>query len=66
MENCLTKNPDINVVYTINEPAAVGAYKALQAARQAKGVLIVSVDGGCDGVGRSRTASSAPPRSSTR
>ena len=32
MENCLSKNPDINVVYTINEPAAVGAYEALKAA----------------------------------
>ncbi|SCL33431.1 fructose transport system substrate-binding protein [Micromonospora rhizosphaerae] len=50
MENCLTKNPDINVVYTINEPAAVGAHKALQAAGKTQGVLIVSVDGGCDGV----------------
>ncbi|MET8836558.1 substrate-binding domain-containing protein [Micromonospora sp. NPDC004540] len=50
MENCLTKNPDINVVYTINEPAAVGAHKALQAAGKTQGVLVVSVDGGCDGV----------------
>ena len=50
MENCLAKNPDINVVYTINEPAAVGAYGALQQAGSADGVLIVSVDGGCDGV----------------
>jgi fructose transport system substrate-binding protein len=50
MENCLSKNPDINVVYTINEPAANGAYKALQAAGKATGVLIVSVDGGCAGV----------------
>jgi fructose transport system substrate-binding protein len=25
MEKCLAKNPNINVVYTINEPAAVGA-----------------------------------------
>ena len=32
MENCLAKNPDINVVYTINEPAAVGANEALKAA----------------------------------
>jgi fructose transport system substrate-binding protein len=32
MENCLQKNPDINVVYTINEPAAAGAYQALKAA----------------------------------
>ena len=50
MENCLSKNPDINVVYTINEPAAAGAYTALKAAGKEKDVLIVSVDGGCPGV----------------
>ena len=50
MENCLQKYPDINVVYTINEPAAAGAYAALEPAGSAEGVLIVSVDGGCDGV----------------
>jgi len=50
MENCLQKNSDINVIYTINEPAAVGAKKALDAAGAGDGVIIVSVDGGCDGV----------------
>jgi fructose transport system substrate-binding protein len=50
MENCLTKEPSINVVYTINEPAAAGAYEALKAAGREKDVLIVSVDGGCPGV----------------
>ena len=50
MENCLQKNPDINLVYTINEPAALGAYQALKAAGKEKGVVIVSVDGGCAGV----------------
>lgn len=50
MENCLQKNPDINLVYTINEPAAAGAFTALKAAGKEKGVLIVSVDGGCAGV----------------
>jgi fructose transport system substrate-binding protein len=50
MENCLQKNPDINLVYTINEPAAAGAYQALKAAGKEKDVLIVSVDGGCAGV----------------
>jgi fructose transport system substrate-binding protein len=50
MENCLQKNPDINLVYTINEPAAAGAYQALKAAGREKDVLIVSVDGGCAGV----------------
>jgi fructose transport system substrate-binding protein len=50
MENCLQRAPDLNVVYTINEPAAAGAYQALRAAGKAKDVLIVSVDGGCTGV----------------
>ena len=48
MEKCLAKNSDINVVYTINEPAAVGANAALQA--EGKQALIVSIDGGCAGV----------------
>ncbi len=50
METLLSKNGDINVVYTINEPAAYGAYQALQAAGKEKDVLIVSVDGGCAGI----------------
>ncbi len=50
MENCLQKNPDINLVYTINEPAAAGAYNALKSAGKEKNVVIVSVDGGCAGV----------------
>ncbi|WP_077488822.1 substrate-binding domain-containing protein [Sinomonas mesophila] len=51
METLLSQNPDINVVYTINEPAAAGAYEALKAAGKETGVLVVSVDGGCAGVG---------------
>ena len=50
MENCLQKNPDISVVYTINEPTAAGAYKALKAAGKEKNVVLVSVDGGCQGI----------------
>ncbi|MBL8581316.1 MAG: sugar ABC transporter substrate-binding protein [Rhizobiaceae bacterium] len=50
MENCLQKDPGINVVYTINEPAAAGAYEALKAVGMESNVLIVSVDGGCPGV----------------
>ena len=50
MENCLQKNPEINLVYTINEPAAAGAYQALKAIGKEKSVMIVSVDGGCAGV----------------
>jgi fructose transport system substrate-binding protein len=50
MENCLSKNPDINLVYTINEPAAFGAYQAIKAAGKENDIIIVSVDGGCRGV----------------
>ncbi len=50
METLLAKEPNINVVYTINEPAAEGAFAALKAAGKEKDVLIVSVDGGCPGV----------------
>jgi fructose transport system substrate-binding protein len=50
MENLLQKDPSINLVYTINEPAAAGAYQALKAAGKDKTVTIVSIDGGCPGV----------------
>jgi fructose transport system substrate-binding protein len=50
MENCLQRSADINVVYTINEPAAAGANRALRAAGREKNILIVSIDGGCAGV----------------
>jgi len=51
MENLLQKDPDISVVYTINEPTAAGAHEALKAAGKADGsVLMTSVDGGCPGV----------------
>lgn len=50
MENLLAKDPMINVVYTINEPAAAGAYEALKSIGRESDVLIVSVDGGCPGV----------------
>jgi fructose transport system substrate-binding protein len=50
MENCLAVAPDINVVYTINEPAAAGAFEAIAAIGRQDDVMIVSVDGGCPGV----------------
>jgi len=50
MENLLQVDPEINLVYTINEPAAAGAYEALKAVGRENDVLIVSVDGGCPGV----------------
>lgn len=50
MENLLLQDSTINVIYTINEPSAAGAYEALKAMGQEGDVLIVSVDGGCPGV----------------
>jgi fructose transport system substrate-binding protein len=50
VENLLSKNPDMNVIYTINEPAAEGAYQGMKAAGKETQALIVSVDGGCPGV----------------
>ena len=50
MENLLQKDPSINLVYTINEPAAAGAYQALKSAGKDKTTTIVSIDGGCPGV----------------
>ena len=50
MEALLARDPEINVVYTINEPAAAGAYEALKAVGREADTLIVSVDGGCPGV----------------
>lgn len=49
-ETLLSKNPDINVVYTINEPAAYGAYEAFKAAGATDDLIVVSVDGGCAGI----------------
>ena len=50
MEKLLQKDPNINLVYAINEPAAAGGYQALKAAGKEKNVLIVAIDGGCNGV----------------
>jgi fructose transport system substrate-binding protein len=50
MENALTKNPNINLVWTINEPAALGAATAVKARGLQGKVTIVSMDGGCRGI----------------
>jgi fructose transport system substrate-binding protein len=50
MENCLSANPNINVVYAINEPAAEGAYNALKAAGKLSQVQIYAIDGSCAGL----------------
>ncbi|MEL7026817.1 MAG: sugar ABC transporter substrate-binding protein [Pseudomonadota bacterium] len=50
MENLLTKDDGVNVLYTINEPTAAGAYKTLEDFGKTDDVTIVSVDGGCPGI----------------
>jgi fructose transport system substrate-binding protein len=50
MEQCLSRNPAINVVYSINEPAGEGAYAALTAANRQSKAFIVSIDGSCQGM----------------
>ena len=50
MENCLSANPNINVVYAINEPAAEGAYAAIKAAGKTNQIKIYAIDGSCAGL----------------
>nr|WP_252727245.1 sugar ABC transporter substrate-binding protein [Paracoccus sp. C2R09] len=50
MEALMQRDPGINLVYTINEPAAAGAYEALKSFGKEGDVMIVSIDGGCPGV----------------
>jgi fructose transport system substrate-binding protein len=49
MENCLSINPNINVVFTANETSGVGAVQAVKAIGT-KNALVVSIDGSCRGV----------------
>jgi fructose transport system substrate-binding protein len=51
MEQLLQENQEINIVYTVNEPAAFGAAAALTSAgKSPDDVILVSVDGGCDAI----------------
>ncbi len=51
MAGLLAEEPGINVVYTVNEPAAAGAVAALEdAGVDLAEVVVVSVDGGCEAV----------------
>jgi fructose transport system substrate-binding protein len=49
MENCLSINPEINVVFSANETSGVGAVQALKAAG-IEDALVTSIDGSCRGV----------------
>lgn len=48
MENILQAHKDIDLVYGLNDPTAMGAFAALQAANRDEGVLIYGVDGAPD------------------
>ena len=50
MENCLSANANINVVYAINEPAAEGAYAAIKAAGKTSQIKVYAIDGSCAGL----------------
>jgi fructose transport system substrate-binding protein len=50
MEDCLSANPAINVVYAINEPAAEGAYAAIKAAGKQNQIKVFAIDGSCAGL----------------
>ncbi len=51
MENILQRAPPgANALYTINEPAAAGAYQAIQSANRAGQITIGSIDGSCTGI----------------
>lgn len=50
MENLLQKDPSINLVYTVSEPAGYGAYEALKKAGKTDDVVLVTLDGSCKGL----------------
>jgi fructose transport system substrate-binding protein len=50
MENILNAHPDVNLVWTVNEPAALGAATAIKARGLTGKIKVVSMDGGCRGV----------------
>ena len=53
METLLQKDPDVNVIYSINEPSGFGGANALKAAgKKPDDFILVSVDGGCDAIER--------------
>lgn len=50
LENLLQREPDINVVYTMNEASASGAVQALKNTDPSNRPFLVSVDGTCAGI----------------
>jgi fructose transport system substrate-binding protein len=51
MAEILAEQPDVNVIYTVNEPAALGALEALRdAGVSLDDTILVSIDGGCQAI----------------
>lgn len=51
MTEILSANPDVNVIYTVNEQAALGALTVLKAKKMnLDEMVIVSIDGGCQAI----------------
>lgn len=50
MENALAKNPNVNLVWTINEPAAFGAARAIKEYGKTDEITLVTMDGSCRGI----------------
>ncbi len=50
MENVLSAHPNINLLWTVNEPAALGAATAIKARGLGGKIKVVSMDGGCRGI----------------
>lgn len=48
MEKILQEHPEINVVFAIDDPTALGALQALEAAGRSEDVLLFSIDGSPD------------------
>ena len=49
MENILQSHPDITVVFGTNDPTAIGAIAAIEAAKRIDDILVYSIDGSPEG-----------------
>lgn len=50
METLLQKDPSINLVYAVNEPAGYGAHNAIERAGKSDSITLVTIDGSCEGI----------------
>jgi ribose transport system substrate-binding protein len=55
MRDLLGRFPEINAVFAINDPSALGAISALESAGKLKDVTVVTVDGSAEGVAAIKT-----------